>query len=136
VSLHDGRGVIQPITSATHITGGSYTVPLESLAHVYGKGKCYGCLMSIRTGNSRLLMCSSPGAPGHESASSRAHQLPRHSGPLHEPTWSLVLAHAASLEADMEDFTARVLSPGKQKRRRPKPNKNKAEGKKPQKSKK
>ena len=125
MSLHDGKGVIQPLKSATHITGGSHTVPLKSLAHVYGKGKCYGCLMSIRTGNSRLLMCSSPGEPGHESASSQAHQLPRNSGPLHKPTWSLVLAHAASLEEEMEDFTARVLSPEKQQKRRTRPKKEK-----------
>lgn len=84
-------------------------MPLASLNYVYGKAKCYGCLMSLREGNSRLLMCTSPGRRGHTSASSTAHQLPPESGPNHNETWSQVMAHAASLEEDMDDFTEKVL---------------------------
>ena len=109
ICLHDSEGVTKPLLSATHITAGAYTVPLESLNIVYGRPKCYGCLMSLREGNSRLFMCTSPGKKGHTSASSAAHQLPRESGPNHEKSWSKVMAHAASLEEEMEDFTEKVL---------------------------
>lgn len=46
-----------------------------------------------------------------------AHQLPPESGPNHKETWSQVMAHAASLEEEMDDFTEKVLG-GKRKKKK------------------
>jgi hypothetical protein len=89
---HDADNKVHKADSKnTFITVGSATAALSALKEVYGEDLCPAALCSLRSGVMRLLVCDKHGESKiHAAAGSKAHRLPRLSGPNDTKNWAKV----------------------------------------------